>query len=352
MAFSRHAFFVLLSLVLCNIFYANAEAKSNVYKVKHNSLSPALIDPKLKIEKTSFIKDRPTIALALGGGGIRGAAHIGVLRVLEKEGIPIDYIAGCSMGSIVGGLYAAGIPIDDIQKVLLDKSLQEAYAPGYLSWAIIMFPIKNFTSRLTFRDRPYAGLFSGRKFRAFINKRLPENKRQIENTNIPFVAVVTNLLDGQAYKLAKGDLADCILASSAMAPIVRPIKINGNLYMDGAVRSNVPVVSAKQFGADIVIAVPVDEVIQKEPARKYWAARNVALRIADIVLSVVDEHHLQQADLVIAPHIHDVPVFTKKLKYIKPTIAEGEKAAYAALPQIREAIKNYQAKITTEKLVN
>ena len=204
----------------------------------------------------------------MGGGGVRGTAHIGVLRVLQKEGIPIDYLAGCSIGSIVGGLYCAGVSLDDIEHMITDKSLQKAYAPGWLSWAILLYPTRKLIDKMTFQDRPYAGLFAGKKFRAFLSKKLPADKQNIEDLNIPFVAVCTNLLDGKAYKLAKGNFATAVLASSAIPPAVRPVEINGNLFIDGAIRSNVPVISAKQFGADLVIAVPVDEALRQETLKK------------------------------------------------------------------------------------
>ncbi len=340
--------FIIFPYNACNCSVWANPSKIQKNGIIHGSVSPVLIDPNSEIVKTPRVKDRPTIALALGGGGIRGVAHIGVLRVLQKEGIPIDYIAGCSMGSIVGGLYCTGVPLDDIEKLLVDGSLQKAFAPGCISLAVLMMPLKYLTCTLTFQERPYAGLFDGKKFRAFIAKRLPEDKKLIENTNPPFAALATNLLDGKAYKLAKGDLADCIVASSAISPIVRPVEIHGKLYVDGGISSNLPVISARQFGADIVIAVPVDEILDPEPAKKYRSVRNVVTRIIDIVISIVDEHYLQNTDLVIMPDISHVPIFTKKTKYIKSTIKAGENATYAALPAIREAIKKSQLKISSE----
>jgi NTE family protein len=138
-----------------------------------------------------------------------------------------------------------------------------------------------------------------------------------------------------------------VLASSATPPIVRPIEINGNLFVDGAVRCNVPVVSAKQFGADLVIAVVVDEALRPEKLKKYTAVRAVATRVTDIILAVVDEHHLQKADLVITPDIYGIPIFSKSNKYIKPAIEAGEKAAHEAVPQIKAAIEKAKLEISS-----
>lgn len=296
----------------------------------------SLAGTRASCQELPAVKNRPTVALALGGGGTRGAAHIGVLRVFEREHIPVDYIAGCSMGAVVGGLYAAGLTLDEIEGTLLDESLQKAYAPGSLRWRFLIGYTTKF--RFMFMDRPYAGLFSGKKFVKFIDKMLPENAKLIENTKIPFCAVCTNLIDGQAYKLCKGELSQAILASSALPPVVRPVEIDDNLFVDGAVRSNVPTVSARQFNADIVIAVPVDEAIKPVDIKKFTSVRAVANRVTSIVLSVVDAHHIQLADYSVIPDVSNIAVLSKKHEDLIRAIAAGEEAATAALPKIKELI--------------
>jgi len=285
---------------------------------------------------------RPTIAVALGGGGTRGAAEIGVLRVFEREHIPVDYIAGCSMGSIVGGLYASGMSLDKIEETLLDKKLQHAYAPNLITAQIILTTLNNV--QYLFRDRPYAGLFSGKKFAKFLDKNLPESKKNIEDTNIPFVAVCTNLVDGKAYKLAKGDMAHAILASSALPPIVRPVYINGALYVDGGVKANAPVESAKQFGSDLTIAISTNEQLRPEPLKKFTTVRGVAGRVTDIIVDSSDQYHLAKADLVIAPDVNGISIISKKPSDVRKAVAAGEKAAEEALPKIRAAMSEYIAK--------
>jgi NTE family protein len=287
-------------------------------------------------------KHHPTIALALGGGGIRGASHVGVLRVFEREHIPIDYIAGCSMGSIIGGLYASGMTCNELETILMDKSLQKAYAPGFVIQHLLGLALEPVI--FAFRDRPYAGLFSGKQFLKFLDKRLPENAKVLEDTKIPFVAVVTNLCDGKSYKLAKGDLAQAILASSAFPPLVRPVYMNGNLYVDGGVRQNLPVVSAKQFHADITIAIDADEQLRPMPIKKFTSVKNVATRVTDIILDVADDYHSQKADLVIRPNLFGVPIMSRKTKDVVEAIKAGETAAEAALPAIRQAMETYKEK--------
>lgn len=124
------------------------------------------------------------VALALGGGGVRGAAHIGVLRVLEEEGIPINYIVGNSMGAVVGGLYCAGVPLDKLQQVMSDGTLVSAYLPRFL-WCRIMF--QPFSDLLHLgRKKPYAGLISGGRLKRIIDQLLPDKNMRVENLNTPF----------------------------------------------------------------------------------------------------------------------------------------------------------------------
>lgn len=165
---------------------------------------------------------------------------------------------------------------------------------------------------------------------------MPDGKKYVENLNIPFCAVCTNLRDGKAYKLCKGDLSKVLLASSALPPLVKPVEIDGNLYVDGAVRSNVPTVSAKQFGADIVIAVPVDVIIDPMDIKEFVTVRAVTNRVGNIVLSVLDEHHIQLADFFVAPDVSSISVLSKKTKDVEKAVKAGEEAATAALPQIRK----------------
>lgn len=285
---------------------------------------------------------KPVIALALGGGGIKGAAHIGVLRVLAQNGIKIDYIAGCSMGSIVGGLYSAGIPLDKIEEILVKKELQKKYAPGFLTPRVLLTPLTSL--KILGSHRHYAGLFNSKKFEAYLNTLLPDNKKTIESLDIPFCAVVTNLLDGKAYKLTVGSLAKAIVASSALPPFVRPVEINKCLYVDGAVRSNVPTVSARQYNPDILIAVCVDNYLEPMHKNSFHSMKNVAARVRDILVFVADEHHLQKADIIISPEVDEIPVLSKKTADVTKAIRAGEEATQQILPQIMALINNYNSK--------
>lgn len=281
----------------------------------------------------------PTIALALGGGGIRGTAHIGVLRVFEREDIPIDYIAGSSMGAVVGGLYAAGVPLDQIESSLLDGSLQRAYAPGWVFDRFMLHAICKLES--LFKTRPCAGLYNGNKFVEFLDRQLPENKRRVEDTNIPFCAVCTNLCDGRVYRLCRGDLSRALVASSALPSLIRPVEIDGNLYVDGAVRCNLPTVAARQSGATVVIAVPVDARLKPIKIDRFNSIKMVARRVSDIVLDILDDASREKADFCISPEVSDIGILSKRPEDVQKAIRAGEVAATAALPEIRKILDGY-----------
>lgn len=290
-----------------------------------------------KVENHSV---EPTIALALGGGGTRGAAHVGVIRKLNEAGIRIDRIVGNSMGSVVGGLYAAGIPLDDIEKLLVDGSFRKAYVSTPLPIRILETPFLRAYDQLAGN---YAGLYSGKKYQKFLEKKIPEATRHFENLKVPFSAVATNLLDGKAYTISSGDLATAIHASSAISPILKPVTIDDKLYVDGAIRANLPAYAARQAGADIVIAILVDEPLRPVAAKRFMRMRNIASRVADVVLAVNDEHQLQFADIIINPDVSKIPVLWKNPEFIRRGILAGELATEKAIPTIRRMIQDKQS---------
>lgn len=278
---------------------------------------------------------RPTVALALGGGGARGAAHIGVLRVLKEAGIPIDYIVGNSMGSIVGGLYAAGVSLDDIEKVMENGSLRKAYMPGKVPPKLLislleklMHPIKHH----------YAGLWTGKKFGKFLERQLPREIVNVEDTPIPFSAVATNLIDGKAYRISNGNLSTAIRASSTIPALLQPVAVGDKLYVDGGLRANLPASAARDTGADIVIAVLVDEPLRKLPATHFRHLRGIAGRLGDVMLAVADARQLPFADVIINPDVRGLPVLNGSADDARKAILAGEMATRKALPDINKTL--------------
>ncbi len=276
---------------------------------------------------------RARVILALGGGGTRGCAHIGVLRVLEREGIPIDAIVGTSIGAIVGGLYAAGVKTDDIEHRMLDRSLLKAYQTIPIPLRVAMIPI--FFIPHIFGYRPYDGLYKGTRFRNYLNNAVPEYDRDIKALPIPFVAVASNLLDAKPYAISTGNLGLAIQASSAIPVLRRPVPMNGLLLIDGGLQANLPAKQAKQLGGDIVIAVDIDEKFTSLDEKEFRRIGSVGKRVINMVLAKVDEDQLNAADIIIHPAVNGISLLSTKSKDARFAIEQGETAARAALPQIR-----------------
>ena len=283
---------------------------------------------------------RPKVALALGGGGTRGIAHIGVLRVLEKEGIPIDAIAGTSMGALVGGLYCAGLSCDQIEKIFQQRKIVHAFNTVPLSVRVALIPIM-ILPRLV-GHHPYEGLYRGNKFAKYLSRLVPEDKRNIENLSPPFWAIATNLLDGEAHAIKHGDIGRAIQASSAIPVLRRPVEIDDMLMIDAGTLENVPTEHAREMGCDYVIAVDVDERVMPVEAKTFRAIGSVSNRVINMTLCKVDEPQLAMADAVIQPDLRGIRLLSYKPRDGLKALAAGEDAARAAVPYLKQQLEELQ----------
>ena len=180
---------------------------------------------------------KPKIGLALGGGAAKGYAHIGILKVLEKEGIPIDMIAGTSIGSVVGALYASGISISVIEKL--------AYNIQRDLWIDLVIPRR--------------GFIEGKRVEEMM-KLLTKNK-SFDELEIPLAITATDLIEGEEYIFNKGNVAKAVRASISIPGIFNPVIEGKKVLVDGGVLNNVPVDVVKQMGADYVIAVDLSSKV-------------------------------------------------------------------------------------------
>jgi len=282
---------------------------------------------------------KPKIGLALGGGGVRAAAHVGVLKVLEEEGIPIDYIVGSSTGAVVGGLYSAGMTPMHIEEQFTKKKFMHAFLTVPLYLRVLVIPLF-YTPRLIGIDS-YDGLYRGKKFANYLNKQLPETERNIEDMRIPFGAVAVNLLDGKARTIRNGNLSRALQASCAIPALRKPVKLDNGLYVDGGVLDNLPVEQTKKMGADLVIAVDIDEKVV--PIDEPWFHKfgSVAHRVMTLHYSVIDQNEQALADFIIHPEVTGVGLVSTDSKDAKLCVEAGERAARSAVPAIRELIDRY-----------
>jgi len=221
-----------------------------------------------------FAQERPKIALVLSGGGARGGAHVGVLKVLEENRIPIDMIVGTSMGSFMGGLYAAGESPESIEKMLVTTHWKDYIKADFDRQKV---PMQRKIVEYTYQGKLGFGVNAENEIvlPTGVFKREPlllkfdeltENISDVKDFDkfpIPFRAVATDIKNGNEVVLKSGSLAEAIYASSAIPGGLQPININGVDLIDGGVSDNIPIQVAKDMGADIIIAVDVSENFSK-----------------------------------------------------------------------------------------
>ena len=283
------------------------------------------------------------IGLTLSSGGARGSAHLGVLKVLEEEGIVPDVIVGSSMGAEVGGTYAAGVPLDELESLWRSASFGRAI-------------------KLLFPTIPWSGWSSGRELVRFLSRLLGDLR--IENLPKTFAAVATNLESGAFHPIASGSLVEAIRASLSVPGLFTPVWIDGQLLIDGGVSNPMPVDVARDLGADVVIAVdvlvdPSEVQLSGIPALssrerslglvKTWNAlepnsRRFHPSVFSVLFQMSTVFQRRLSDLLIAAHPPDVllrPDFSTNppcYSNVGCGIEAGEQAARDALPSIRRAL--------------
>jgi NTE family protein len=284
------------------------------------------------------------IGLAIGGGGARGLTHIGILRVLEKEKIPIYCIAGTSMGAIIGACYAVEPDIN-----LLESRIREILTGPLFSRMRLDFygdrklnPKKGLLSKtksfivdgyLHFVRETSFSFLPLEKLEQFINILLPDIK--ISDTKIPFACVATDLTNGRERIFTQGALRKCILASSAIPGLFPPVNIDGIYYNDGGSVNVTPINAAKRLNADYIIACDVKSRIMRW--EKPEKAKEIIARSNYITGTLLNMINLKKADIIISPavkHIHWTGF--NKIDFM---IEKGERAALQRIWRIKAAIK-------------
>ena len=261
--------------------------------------------------------NRPRVALVLGGGAARGFAHVGVIRALEQEKIPIDLIVGTSVGSLIGALYAHELNSFELEWTAF--TLEKDDLLDYTFMSAGMGPIK------------------GERLEAFVNKKIPVVN--IESLKIPFAAVATDLNRGTRVVLDRGPLARAIRASCAIPGVFQPVEHQGRLLVDGGTVDNLPVAVAREKGADIVIAVDISQNVTNYNITNLV---DVTLQAVHIMFSENVNQRRRDADVLISPAVGSVAMmdFTQKKRVMQAGIEAGQQAA----PAIRAAIEAWRAK--------
>ena len=258
--------------------------------------------------------ERPTVGLALSGGAARGIAHVGVLKVLEEHGIPVDYIAGASAGALVGAAYAAGAPLAEIEEM-----------GRRLRWRDV--------GRVTLSR---LGVQSNARMEDFLRARLPVTR--FEELRIPFAAVATDLRTGSPVVMSgEGDVPFAVRASCAIPGWYVPVTDErGRQLVDGGLSANIPTAITRSLGADIVIAVDVNF-----EGAKFLGAPQSAIGILFqsiiVVQRTVAAHQCNDADVVIRPRVGHIR--WDEMTRAAELIPAGEEAARATVERIKSLIE-------------
>jgi NTE family protein len=306
--------------------------------------------------QTTFAQEqkRPKIGLVLSGGGAKGFAHIGVLKVLEEAGVKIDYIGGTSMGAVIGGLYASGYTATQIDSIFQATNFNE------LINDFIPRSSKNFYERRN--NELYALILPFNKLKIGIPEalskgmynynllsRITRNVRHVQDFNklpIPFLCIGTNIETGEEVLLNKGNLAQAMIASSAFPSLFAPVEIDGKILVDGGVVNNYPIEEVRKLGADIVIGVDVQDGLLDRNQLK--DATKILVQITGLQSIERMKRSVSDTDIYIKPDIsqYGVVSFDKG----KEIIRKGEEAAIGVLDQIKK-LANPAMPYTKPKLV-
>ncbi|WP_309642228.1 patatin-like phospholipase family protein [Flavobacterium sp.] len=282
---------------------------------------------------------KPKIGLVLSGGGAKGFAHIGVLKVLEQAGVKIDYIGGTSMGAVVGGLYASGYSahqIDSIFRATDFDALLSDYTPRSSKTFYEKRNDEMYAFTLPFKKMKVGiptALSKGMYNYNLLN-RLTYNVRHVRDFNqlpIPFLCMATDIETGEEVLLNKGYLAEAMLASGAFPTLFSPVEINGRLLVDGGVTNNFPVDEIKKMGADIIIGVDVQDDLKDRKSLK--DATKILVQISNLQMIEKMKEKRKQTDIYIKPDISDYSVIS--FDDGQEIIKKGEEAAFAMYEKIK-----------------
>ncbi len=263
-------------------------------------------DPRAMENQAAAAPRRPTIGLALGGGFARGLAHIGVLKVLEEYAIPLDFVAGTSVGSIIGAAYCSGMSSRELEEIA----------------SLVRF--RDF-ARLTISR---LGLCSNDRMAAFLHRFLKAKK--FEELKVPLAVAATDFVTGEGKVWTSGPLVDAVRASCAYPGMFLPVKVEGRLYVDGLLTHAVPTMPLRQMGAERVLAVYLSA---------HWVDRKGPRHVFDVIgqcFSIAQAKMTSTwqpaADLILTPDVHGFGY--DAFDCAKGLIESGERAARAAIPTL------------------
>jgi NTE family protein len=262
--------------------------------------------------------EKVDVALVLGGGGSKGMAHIGVLKVFEEHGIPIDLIVGCSVGSAIGALYADEPNADALRDKLSNIK----------KWDLLDASIGDSLQMLVALKGPIRGYY----YEKFLDTKLAENN--IEDLKIPFIAVTTDIYSNTLYAIRSGPIVPAVHASSAVPPIFTPVHMYGKLLVDGGVKAPMPVNVAKQYQPKVIIAVDISAPPPREELGNMF---DLTYRAFWIFYYELSREQARDADVIIHPDMHGHGTFEDGCN--DELYKSGMSAANKRIEEIKDKLK-------------
>ncbi|MBR4298771.1 MAG: patatin-like phospholipase family protein [Bacteroidales bacterium] len=305
----------------------------------------------ISISVTSYSQDslalrtRPKVGLVLSGGGAKGAAHIGVLKYIEEAGIPIDYIAGTSMGSIVGGMYALGYSSDEILDIISDVDWDRlisnqverrkiSYGRKYESLTqMVTIPFSVGTDKAELQSRSFknslpTGIVSGDNLINLFNSLSVgySDPVDFDELPIPFLCIATNVINGEADVLDKGVFSKSLRASMAIPILFDPVKIDDVLYADGGLVNNFPAQQCREMGADYIIGVSMSPGLESDPQNLSSLFSQVK-QLKEIITDKEFENYHNLCDIFISPDLKGVGMLSFDAESVARVTESGYEAA-------------------------
>ena len=311
--------------------------------------------PLANAQDSTNVKERPKVGLVLSGGGAKGAAHVGVLKYLEDNGIPIDYIAGTSMGSVVGGMYALGYSTDEILDVLSsadwNRLISNEVDRRKISFTrklenetmafTVPFSLKHkedMQSR-TFKNSLPKGFVTGDNIINLFNSLAVgyADSLSFGQLPIPFLCIATDMLSGEAAVLDKGEFTKALRASMAIPVLFDPVKMNQTLYTDGGLTCNFPAEQCKAMGADYVIGVSMSPGLEDDPENLSSVLSQIK-QLKEIMTDKDFDRYHEQCDIFISPDLKGVGMLSFDAESVARVTQSGYEAASAQAEKF-EALK-------------
>ena len=352
--------FLTYIFLIFNFTYAEEIQLKTKEDVEIEKMEEQIKNLQDKIENTKKLKSAKDnknlkVALVLSGGGVKGYAHFGVLRVLERENIKIDYITGTSIGALIGTLYSIGYSVDEIEKFLDDvnvSSFLETVTDNTNLSLEKKESLKKYSAYLSFDNELNFSFPKGLKGTGeeylILKKMLGkyEYMDSFDNFPIPLRIVATNLNTGETKAFSKGDVAKVLIASMSIPSIFEPMKIDGEIYVDGLVTRNLPVEEAYDMGADIVIASDIGApVVEKDD----YNILSVMSQASTIQASNITKISREKASILISPDVKDISALDSSKK--EELMKLGKVAAEKELNKIKLLAKAEDKK-KNEKFIN